>query len=575
MNQQRTHTAVNPGVMAANLFGAGKILEPLPIKQTALAGKLVAVYPMITKELFAQIMDRYREYAADYNLDAGFENVATVNHNEAVRRFLASPEATDTHKAFGEFFKKRIAYEEKSYGRKYTPREYNAMADEECAKYGPIVQKKKVHILKYASEMHFSTFLYMYNEQMMKKNRQRMNARSQQPLALPPFMANSWRVSQQKRPNGCQTLVVCNKTVNNHRRHFEEAGVFINGNFRGSKTSYEVDFNPKILTVFDQFDSTFVALENQSLSLQTWKELRKCPSNTSSFIRDKVDKKGNSTEFPDKVLAKPTALSLQGRSYRDTALGNVDNSPVGAAAETVKVAPTPSEKMISLLLPVNELDARLRTGLYDGYVPIKMEHLKWEAYNGTLTNQEFKEIVIQERLKLAAKLYTGVRITPGCWANTYKMLMDDTWRSFGHVWNKAAIVQDFESYPWRINYAVRWYKNKVVNPLYPSKYFDVRRRKKEEMGFEYTINAWKSHLEEPKRRAKRKAKLDKEAAKRQPQINHIRKYNRQIAKYEAKKIDIFQLSDYIQLHLPHEFYKKLADYLHTRQVEEMNRIYNA
>lgn len=580
--QPRTFVASNAGLLAANLLTPGNtaISQPLPTKEpAAFAGKLIAVYPMLTPDTIRMTMDNYRVWEDEYNTATGFENISTENHNAEVRRFLASDQANETHKAYDDHFKKSVAFREKNDRKKLTDREYNAEADEICAQHGPIIFKRKIQTIKTGSEAVFENMLYYYNEQLMYKNKQRQNARNTNPLPLPAFAANSWRISQRQRANGMRSLRVCNKTVCNHRARLEEAGVFINGRFRGKQTAYEVDFNPKILVAFDQFNDKIVAAENQSLNQKTRKVLRMWSGNTSTSFRDKLDKKGNSTEFPDKESVTPTAFTSPEHGHRYKALGKERNSPVGAAAESVKISikpeKSPSDKMAALVLPVNELDARLRIGLFDGYEPIKPAHLRWEAYNGTLTNLEFKEVMLQERLKIAAKLYIGTRITPGTWANTFKMLKDDLWITLGHTWSKAAILQDFESYTWRINHAVRWFKNKTINPLYPSKYFDVRRRKKEEMGFEYTIQAYKSHLAEPERRKKRQAKRQKEAAKRVPEIDLAKKYKAKVAEFQNGKITIYQLSDYVQHYLPAEFYKKLADYLHTRSIEETNRKYNA
>lgn len=577
MKNNRSYTAQNPGAIAAQLFGSQKIESPAPHPYPEMfAGQIIAVYPTITHDLHRQIMDRYRLYREDYNARCIVANLEMENHNAAVEAFLASDQANDTHKAYAAFFEEKVKREQRANARKYTPWEYNAMVTEVCAQHGPILKLVKAHKIIYSTEMYFSTFLYMYNSQLAYKNYQRKNAKNTKPMPLPAFKANGHRVTQQTRNDGTLSVSHCTKTAENHRKRLEEAGIFIHGQYKGSKTSYEVQFNPEILTVYDLFSSRFAGAENQPSAPKRWKELRKCPSDNGSILKDKVENMGNPAEFPDKVSAVPTAFTLLGHRDRDTALCNVENSPGAAAPESVKIEKNVSDVLIHTLKSANKLDAELSGGQHDYYQPIDLQVLKREAHTGSLTPEQFREVFFQDFLKYTAKLYRGRPVRAGSWCNALKILRAERFITFkGQVHDKLTIFNHIEEYRWRIDKAFAWFAKSNYDPLFPSLYFDVTRKKSIEMGFEYTLNFWINKQNQPKRDALKAKKRKEAAAAREPFCKNALKFKRKLQAYEKGTIDFFKLADYVEKYLPVEFKGKLAAHLQLIEAKKNLKKYRA
>jgi hypothetical protein len=555
--------------LASNLFGYGSTTEKKTIQEaiaTTVAttlqkeNRIMAVYPAIVVEAFAVTMDNYRSYIHAYNFKTEAENELTEIHNATVRTFLKENVLTETQKAFSEVFLHK--------SKSLSPRAYNENADAFMKDYGLILEKKKIQLVKYATELVFQNLLHLYNSQLMKRNEQYMKLGVTAIRPIQEFKINSFLVTELKR-NGINSIDLCKKTVRNHRQRLEECGVFIEYAFKGQNRPVEVHINPEILTVLDLKTSKLTGLENQRVSPVDEKILLDNNESTRTSLKEYQRNENVKNISLDKEFPAVTPSYL---FFTGTPSSNEQNPAEGGAAKSVKVSQTLSEKLQNLIIHPQELAVSLANKEYNNYTPIDIRILFKEAYHGTMLKEDFRELIIQDFFKTVSKIYKNSTPYTGSWKKAINFYMLNKFIAFtGDAFNKQSIVDDVQQLRWRIEWARKWYvKNHEVSPLFPSDYFDMTRKTSKEVGFEYTKVKWGEHLQGKAKYEALKKKQEANAVRRKETINHSKKYENEISRFFKNKITLPQLFDYVQNNLPKEFLEKLPQKI-VEKTLNMNR----
>lgn len=510
----------------------------------------MAVYPAIIDEAFAATMDNYRKFAALKNFQVSEENHKISEFNRNVRSFkkLNRHSLTEVQLEFATRFPKTY--------RSLNPTDYNEKVDEFVKDYGMIVQKKKMITLKPMAEMVFQNLLFLYNQQLMKKNTRYISCNIITKTPIEPFKVNSWKVTQLKR-NGVKSLDLCKKTILNHRRRFEEFKVLVNGEFHGSSHATSVKINPEILVVKDTYNSKIVKAENQPVTSECGK---KVPNDneklTGTFINESQRNENGQADFLDKEFPSVTPSIV---FYSNTS-SNVENSTEAAAEKNVKVGETLSDFLESQIIHPQELAVRLANHEFDGYRTIPIADLEKEAYRGTLTNEEFRELVIQDFFRSMGKIWKSATPFAGSWKKAINLYYTSKWISFtGNSMNKAAIFDDIKQMRWRSEWARKWFITNKFNALFPYDYFDFTRTTSKEVGFEYTKAKWNEHLRNKEKYEALKKKREANAVRRKSTINHSKKCENEIKRFYKNRITLTQLYDYVERNLPAEYLQKLPE----------------
>ncbi len=561
--QQRLDTRIFN--MAANLFGSGQAVQPPPVLPDLPEGTLQAVYPAIMQEAFTATMSNYRKHVALYNFQTNAENQEIKQWNNSLKEYLKETQLTQLQSEMKRLFERNENYS------LLNSREYNEQVIKFCLEYGPILKKKKIQTVKYATELVFQNILHLYNTQLRRRNEHYIKHRVTTSRPLQEVKLNAVFLTQLKRDD-VQSLPICRRSVLNHRKRLQECGIIQDYIFMGSCRAVEFHINPKILVVLDLKTSKIVSAENQPLKPHSRKELLNDNEITRSHIKECKEKE-IASESRDKELAEPTPFSFV--FYGNTP-SKVLNPPVGAAAENVKVsiasADLPAEPSKSspakagslsdwlqnTIIHPQELALQLEAGHWNSYVPIDIRHLFKEAYAGTLTRDEFRELVIQDFFKSAAKLYRQTTPFAGSWKkaiNHWYAVKFKAWT--GDNFNKNVVFDDIQELRWRLEHARKFFSKVEFNPLYPSLYFDVSRTLRGEMGFEYTKVAWQRSQQYEKGEKERKRQRDKSAEKRKLQINYAKRCETEVRRFLKHKISFPQLLDYVEKNLPAEFKEKL------------------
>lgn len=565
-----TQQKIDDGVfsLASNLFGFGNTEEKKQIEQTIamqnnslqLDNRIMAVYPAIIEEAFSATMDNYRKYIASYNFKSQAENELIQKHNTSVIEFCKQNPLSEVQTAFIKVFL--------SSKKNQNPRAYNEAVNEFCKDYGLIIAKKKIQTVKYATEIVFQNFLHLYNSQLMKRNEKFIKSGITAKRPIQEFKVNSFLVTELKRKD-IHSIDICTKTVRNHRQRLEEAGVFVDYHFAGQNRPVEVHINPEILVVLDIKTSKMKSTENKQLKCVYWNLL---PDNNeiTGTILNEYQKNENVENISQGITSSGKALTPSHLFFSTRAhASKQENSNQGAGAKIVKVQNTLSEKLQNLILHPQELAVNLANGEYMNYKPIDIRYLFKEAFSGTLTNDEFRELVIQDFFKSISKIYRFSTPFAGSWKKAITLYYQNKWIAFtGNSFNKSVLVDEIQQMRWRIEWARKWFLKNQFPPLFPYDYFDMTRKTSKEVGFEYTKAKWNEHLLSIAKYDALKKKQECNALRRKETINHAKKCETAINRFFKNKVTYTQLFDYVEKNLPKEYLEKLPDLILKKSLKD-------
>ena len=542
--------------MASTLFGFGenpiKEVSNAPIeKPLQLSGRIIAIYPAIIEEAFSSTMDNYRKYIASYNFKTQAENELIQAHNNSVKEFCKTTVLNEVQIQYKRLFLIHNA-------KNNNPRGYNEAVNQFCNDYGLIVEKKKIQTVKYATEVVFQNLLHLYNSQLMKRNEKFIKGGIASKRPIEEFKINSFLVTQLKR-NEVSSIAICSKTVRNHRKRLEEAGVFVEYHFAGRNRPIEVHINPEILVILDVYTSKIKRSENKELRLTYWNVLPDNNESTRTFINESK-KKENVENNSQGLRSSSEALTPSHLFFTRTHTSKEAIQTEGAGGESQNKEKTLSDKLQELILHPQELAENLASGLYHNYKPIDIRYLYKEAFSGTLTNEEFRELVIQDFFKSVSKIYKTATPFAGSYKKAINLYYQNKWIAFtGNSFNKSVLVDEISQMRWRIEWARKWFAKNEFSPLFPYDYFDMTRKTAKEVGFEYTNTKWNDHLSAIAKYDALKKKQQSNAIKRKETINHSKKCETALNRFFKNKLTYSQLFDYVEQNLPKQYIDKLPE----------------
>jgi len=538
---------------AASLYGV-QPQEQLPVPVSTpveSSGIIKAFEPAIAAEAFAKTMDNYRVYAAGYNFRTNAENELIEKHNAAVQIYKKSNQLTDAENHIIANFSKRF--------KGLKNRAYNTEVDN-AGIYARLLTKRRIQTLKYTTELMFSNMMHSYDRQLDKRNTEYKRLHINYANPVQAFLINSFHITNLQR-NGVVSIDVCTKTVRNHRYRLEEAGVFLNSTFVGRYTGVAVTVNPEILVIIDLKTNKLATAENQPLNPDSGKELPKhyevARANKEQYKKSEA---ASQSSF-DKVSPTSTVLessqSIVAGTPQSKAIQKFAGGP--AAPKDVKFEESLSHNLRNLIIHPQQLALELATGKHDSYIPIDVRLLYKEAMGGYLTRAEFRELVIQDFFKNSAKLYRGATPYAGSWKRAINYWYEHKFITFnGFHFQKVNIIDDVTQLRWRLEHARKFFLRTGIPTLYPSNYFDFTRKSSKEIGFEFTVKAWKRHVDYEARKPENQKKIEKNAKLRLETVNYSMKFDAAVRRFLTNKITVNQLLDYVENNLPGEFKQKLG-----------------
>ena len=486
-------------------------------------------------------MDKFRVYVADINAKRKIENEAIAKYNESCK-LVTLTEMQDT-------FKRVFLKKYKTYSATF----YNEEVDKLFAEKGIQLPKKKLHIIKYPTELVFQNILHEYAQQLKQHTKviQDLGITEERPLKM--LEINSVKIAQLER-NGIKSIPVTNETIKNHRKHLIDAGVFFDYTFCGHKRGVKVHINPEILVVLDLKTEKLTTLENQHVTTRTAKSF----GNTKEVTVTQVNNNNIKENVENNSLEKGTASPDPSFALYNNTTSQLENKQTRAAAKTVKV----SENLEKLIETKIEFCNNLTKGKYKNWVPIDIRTMYLESKEGTITREEFRELEIQEILKSLAKLYKNSTPYFGSWLKAYDLLLSKEFLNpNGHLYHKDLMVDKLQEYRWRINHASKWFTKTGVRPLFPHEYLDPTRTTTKEIGFGYTKKAFLKHKKDIQQRITNENVIILNAKKRKERINYAKKFDLVIRRFMNNRLSLNDTFDYIKNNLPEQYRLKFTEKL--------------
>jgi hypothetical protein len=503
---------------------------------------LKAVFPEINGEAFALTMDKYRIYVSKLNEMRKLENIAIEKHNLKV----PAKQDDEVKQTFANLFLKKYS--------SLLPVEYNEKVVDIFEDKGIILKKKKLHIIKYQSELVFQQFLYEYSQQLAQNTKvfKDMGIVENRPIKM--LEINSLKIVMLQR-NGISSIDVCKETIKNHRRNLVEAGILFDYTFCGHKRGVKAHINREILTVLDQHSGNLTTSENQHFTPRTAKGFGNNKEVTVTEINNNKIKEN--VQNISLIKGTPSADINLNNNFDNNTIAQVEKGKLGGGAKNVKF----SEKLDNLIENEFELCNKLASGQFNYYKPLDIRELYHESVSGTMSRERFKELIIQEFFKEAARLYRNSTPYFGSWKKALDTWTNKKFLVNGNLYNKQLMVEKLQEYRWRLNHAHKWFTSKNVAPLYPNQYFDFTRQLPKEIGFEYTKKAFLTNKKSLENRITEEKQVLRAAKQRKENINYAKKFDLVFNRFINNRISLNATLDYVKNNLPANYQMKFTERL--------------
>ncbi|TDQ22777.1 hypothetical protein [Tenacibaculum caenipelagi] len=521
-------------------------------------------YPYLDRNAIKATMDNYRSFVYQYNKKADEENKLIRNYNNSVVK---------SHYSLNDAEKKRKTNFERTNKSKFV-RDYNELVIE-ANEQNAIIPKKRIQKIKYASELVFHVLVGFYVSQLKTRNAYLMEMNRPTSVlknALPKLKIDHRKLATHKIAD-IPRLDICKKTAQNHIKRLREAGVLINYLMINQNKPISVNFNAQILEILDGFYPKSQKPTNQQVnhvgrnflhdnsecnySVLKEKKRKGCAKSTSlnkcgSMLEENESNNVCPADGYENTKGINKKISLEG--------GEKINLPnfLTEKRQTGRKTNQLSDNFLSKLINQKTFAEKLAAGEFDNYKGLRYDYLlKIEQY-ALVSNDEFKQIIIQDFIKSSAKIWRNHTVYVGEWKKTINQLNEEL---FSNITQKETIIKKLREYRWKLKFAKNWFdKNTEVKTLFPYAYFDKTRVKSNELGFYGLHSVWKSHLKYLEKRKEEKKNLEAAANERKrktavqkKKTAELKKLTNAIKKYESGQYNLEQLFNYVQDNLPHDY----------------------
>ena len=554
-NQQSTQQLVNM------IVGNNKVINQTP-QNTHIK---ISIYkrPYLNGDAIKETMDKYRQHRHQYNTSLLNLNKEITRYNSSVDDFISQNSLTSAQK--------RIIKEFKKENNRLLTRQYNEAVEDFCNENGLILKKKKLQRLKIGTEMIMHILVGFYAKQIRLRNAYLDNMNYTTTRAIEKIHIN-YRDTARHNIDGIPRLEICTKTVQNHVKRLREANVITDYEFINSKKPIRAHFNPNIITIYDVAIKKQTITDNQQLIGQRKKELHNNSVSTRTNLKGNK-KKGivyNNSEIRSSHTLTDNNFSQQNENfYKNT--NRLDAKKKLGRGENQRNFTKKNQNFSQFLKNQIEYDIdftnKLTKKQFSNYEKLPNDLLIKEVQYGSMSNAEFRLLIIHEIIKYAARIWENHNVYWGNWFKLIQLLSDEMFISNnGYIFTKQVLFNYLQEYRWRIDWAYRWFnKNKEVKALFPYQYFDKNRKLSSEIGFKFTRCKWKQHLNRKNTQQQEQQKLKIEARQRQMKTTKIKRADRAIQRFIQGKYTRDQLYDYFKDNLGHDFAAQLPNLVKTIQ----------
>lgn len=503
-------------------------------------------YPYIERDSFRGTMRNYRKFVSEYNLKCSEENKEINKYNSNIAKTENKEEIA------------RIKDFQKENSRLFS-RIYNKKV-EKLNEETPIFKKKRIQPVKFQHELTFSVLLGFYADQLKRRNEVLLN--SNLPTSclkneLPRLKIDHRKLSNHKIDE-ITRLDYCKKTAHNHIKRLREAGILIDYRYINQYKPVQARFSSEIIQISDGKAPKSENTDNQKDIQGCGKKLHDNNVSSRTFLKEKeikdfakgkVEKGTPTANFKCPADGYKTTTETINKNFTTTAeIQNIlPDFLKKQQPPTNTQHPTPNNQQLTTnflnrFQDKNELAEQLASGKFNAYTGLRYDYLQRILMYGFVSNEDFKNIVIQDFIKSSAKIWKEHTVYVGEWKKTINSLSESL---FKNITRKETIINKLKEYRWKLNFARKWFLKTKVPALYPYSYFDTTRTQSNELGFYGLHSVFKSHLKYLEKRKKEQENQVLISNNRKRRLSNEQKLIKAIKKYENGAYNFKQLYDYV------------------------------
>ena len=418
-----------------------------------------------------------------------------------------------------------------------------------------LLLKKQKHLpVRQAQLGTFEIIVWLYAQQLIKLRKQLQQLGSGVKVSFPKVQVTSTQVCNFTK-NGEKRMLLKRDAIREHVHRLRQAGVFVQYEFKGSSLPVNYFINGAIF-VFRDKRKGFT--DNQQVKPFNNGKPLDFSVDTRTFTKEIIKKVGNVDNHSQKAEAFSFAAensSKNKNTYKNTKedkpqknsnhtegkLGGGENFPKNELSEYLR------GQIVYKTVFLNALTEHQ----YDNYsfsTANMTRRLDTESISGVMSKEEFRELLLQLFIKIAAPIWKGKNVYYGSWHKAYIQIDDEYLRNpNGSIPRKETLLYLFGFLVYRIGRAKRFFNSKTTYRIhFPCIYFDPTRKLPSEGGFAYTVEWLKQYQKYQDLRATRKQQVATKGGARRRQKTNEEKVRDQLKLYLKGTITLPQVYTYIE-----------------------------
>lgn len=520
LNQQKNNREVTAAVASA----VPKVTE------TPKQGEYI--HPIITKDDYRETIANYNRYIKQYNMEVWLANAQVRDYNVQVIRFRKQSTIPAAQKIIELEFKER--------NKHLPPITYNDRVEAYNTKNGLYLRKKNLRKeVKPGSEKVFVAILHQLNHQLFRRKDLHQELGIHIPTPVPQVSIYPNKIINEER-DGYVSLPVSEVTFRHHRERMQEAGVLLDYEFRGSKRAVKMRLNPEILVVTDNGIPKSARTENQQVKRGGANKVSHSNVSSRKYLdKDKLRGIRNFATKKESEEGGKMNINCTGASTGTPKRRDDENFATGG-----RKMPEISKNLLQTIEPAEDLAQKLARGDYDTYQRINTRAAEKEALHGAMSQDDFKEMAIQDIFCVAAVLFSNLDVHPGSWVNAMKIWKAEKFNSpNGYTLSKPNILVRWQKALQVLEGVKKFQKTHPEWEIrYPSVYFDPQRKDPYESSFEYALRRFRFSEKPTESKQQRKLKHLQNSRKN----TDLKKAQDKIRQYLNGVVSLDAVYEYVQ-----------------------------
>jgi hypothetical protein len=523
--------------------------------------------PYILSEDRLEMLKRYRKYVNQFNDSVEERNKAVARYNKHVLDFIETNNLKKQAAVAKSNFDNRT---KNGFKTKWLSIEdYNTLVESQNGNM-LLLPKREYQKIKAMLERTFEVILWQYGNQLSDLRNHLQTLDTELGVPFPKARVTSTGIANLTN-DGQPRILYTSRTVQNHIYRLRDAGIITDYSFHGTKKPVHFLINTSI---FCMREKRLTFTENQSVTDFLTKKVRDKGEDTRTLTKEKIKKVGNLDNHSRKAEVNSFADGKNRNSYKnstkddDLKISNQDASKLGARENFPKNEL--SEYLRGKIYYRPELLQALTEHHYDTYSYASEQmhrRLERESTDGVLSKEEFRELLLQLFVKIAAPIWKGKEVYYGSWHNALVQIDDEYLRNpNGSIPRKETLLYMFGLLIYQINRAKRFFRRRKEYQIhFPCIYFDSTRKRASEGGFVYTVEWLKQYKKYQDMRVTRRQQKATKAGARRRVMTAEEKVRMKIKKYIKGEFTLPQVYHYIEHNrgIPNYFVSEVPRVLNT------------